>query len=256
VSLLFSDIRAFTTISEQLGPEEVAKFLNKYLTTMTRIITRRGGMLDKYIGDAIVAVFGAPLSDPEHARNACLAGVEMVETLGELRQNDEPPWSDLNIGVGINTGEATVGNMGSDYLFDYTAIGDNVNLASRLEGLNKFYRTHILIAEETYRRLGDDGIETRELDLIGVKGRSRSVRVYQVLAGQETLERAREATPIFKKGLEAYRRQQWDVAASEFEKALEVEEAGPFRIFLDRCRMLKEHPPGDDWDGCWRMDEK
>lgn len=255
VTLLFSDIRSFTTISEQMAPEDLAKFLNRYLTMMTRIITSRGGMLDKYIGDAIVAVFGAPLPNPEHARNACLAAVEMIETLDDLRREEEPPWRDLDIGIGINTGEATVGNMGSDYLFDYTAIGDNVNLASRLEGLNKFYRTHILISEETCRRAGD-GIEARELDLIGVKGRRGSVRVYQVLAGIGARERSRQATPVFRDALEAYRRCEWAYAATKFQEALAIEQGGPYRIFLDRCRTLQEHHPGPDWDGCWRMDEK
>jgi len=255
VTLLFADIRAFTTISERMAPEDVAKFLNKYLTTMTRIITHRGGMLDKYIGDAIVAVFGAPLPNPEHATDACLAAVEMIETLAKLRDTDEPPWANLDIGIGINTGEATVGNMGSDYLFDYTAIGDNVNLASRLEGLNKFYGTQILVTEGTMRRAGD-GIEARELDVIGVKGRSQSVRLFQVLAGTEVRERARESTPVFERGLEAYRRGEWDRAVEEFEKALSIEKSGPCRLFIERCRMLKAHPPGQVWDGCWRMDEK
>jgi adenylate cyclase len=222
---------------------------------MTQIVTRRGGMLDKYIGDAIVAVFGAPLPNPEHATAACLAAVEMIEKLEELREAEEPPWSHLNIGIGINTGEATVGNMGSDYLFDYTAIGDNVNLAARLEGLNKFYETQILVTEHTLSQAGDH-IETRELDLIAVKGRLSSVRVFQVLAGKRTTEGASVTTSAFEAGLEAYRRRRWDDAAAEFEKVLNIEGGGPARVLLNRCQLLKENPPDEDWDGSWRMEQK
>ena len=255
VSLLFADIRAFTTFSERLAPEEVARFLNKYLTLMTGVITHRGGMLDKYIGDAIVAVFGAPLPNYDHARDACLAAAEMIEKLEELRKSEESPWDMINIGIGINTGEATVGNMGSDYLFDYTAIGDNVNLASRLEGLNKFYGTQILVSETT-RRAAGGAIEARDLDRIGVKGRVGSVRIFQVLASVEARDRIARSAPVFEGALDAYRRGEWDRAISEFEKALDIEGPGPCRLFVSRCRFLKEHPPEGEWDGCWKMDEK
>ncbi len=255
VTLLFADIRSFTTMSERLPPEEVARFLNKYLTLMTDVITRRGGMLDKYIGDAIVAIFGAPLPNYDHARDACLAAVEMIEKLEELRASEEAPWNALDIGIGINTGEATVGNMGSDYLFDYTAIGDNVNLASRLEGLNKFYGTQILVSERT-RQAAGGAVSARELDLISVKGRVGSVRVHQLFAGEEARERAERSAPVFAGALTAYRRGDWDRAAVEFEKALDIEGSGPCRVFLGRCRIFKERPPEGEWDGCWRMDEK
>jgi adenylate cyclase len=212
-------------------------------------------MLDKYIGDAIVAVFGAPLPSPDHAKDACDAAVEMIQTLETMRKKGEPPWDTLDIGVGINTGEATVGNMGSDYLFDYTAIGDVVNLASRLEGLNKFYRTHILVSEATYRRTGD-GIPVRELDELGVKGRRGNVKVYQVLAEEGIREKVEQSAPVFESALDAYREGDWDRAISRFEEALGIEGSGPCRMFLERCRYLKQNPPEGEWDGSWRMDEK
>ena len=173
ITVLFTDIRGFTTMSEKLDPAALVQLLHDFLNPMSNIIINQGGTIDKYMGDAIMALFGAPLSQPDHPRLACRAALEMVASLAALNQEwaaqGRPP---LRVGVGVNTGPVAVGNMGSDRLFDYTAIGDNVNLGSRLEGLNKYYGTNILISQTTAEALGN-GFILRDLDLVKVKGKAQ-----------------------------------------------------------------------------------
>ena len=188
LTVLFSDLAGFTSISEKLSPEEVVTLLNLYLTAMTDIILASGGIIDKYEGDAIMAFWGAPVQEEDHAARACLAALENQARLATLRQElaqmGLPP---VYSRIGINTGEMIIGNLGSSQRFDFTVIGDSVNLASRLEGAGKEYGTSILISEETYRR-AREAVEVRELDLLQVKGKELPVRIYELLGKRGGLD--------------------------------------------------------------------
>jgi adenylate cyclase len=180
LTILFSDIRGFTSISEASEPEEVVEMLNEYLTRMVEILLRHGGTLDKFIGDAVMGFWNAPAFDPNHARHAVLCAIEMIEETARLRERWEGEGKPaLRIGIGVNTGDAVVGNIGSERVFGYTVIGDAVNLASRLEGKNKDYVTEIIISEFTLARIGD-GFETVYLDDVKVKGKANAVKIYEV----------------------------------------------------------------------------
>jgi adenylate cyclase len=181
MTVLFSDIRGFTTLSEKVEPEKLVSLLNEYFTAMTEVILQSGGVLDKFIGDAIMAFWGAPQEEPEHSRRACEAALAMMERLEILKKN----WvrrglPEINIGVGVNSGLMIVGNMGSEKRFDYTVIGDNVNLASRLEGLNKQYNTNIIISQFTYEKV-KDSFEAEFLDEVKVKGKDIAVKIYKLI---------------------------------------------------------------------------
>jgi len=185
LTVLFSDIRGFTTISEALTPEALVDHLNEYLQAMTDIVFKYNGTLDKYVGDEIMAFWGAPIPQEDHALLACKASVEMMEVLGQLNEK----WVSqgkprLDIGIGLNSGEMVVGNMGSHSRMDYTLMGDNVNLGARLEGTNKVYSTHIIISEFTYEHV-KDRIVARELDLIRVKGKELPVKIYELIEVKE-----------------------------------------------------------------------
>jgi adenylate cyclase len=182
LSVLFSDIRGFTSIAENLPPQELVNLLNEYLTAMTRKVFQYDGLLDKYIGDAIMAIFGAPLDQPDHARRACLTALEMIDELRKLQIKwKEEGRPEMNIGIGISSGDMVVGNMGSNMRFDYTVMGDMVNLGARLEGANKEYGTNIIISELTYEAVKDD-LWCRKLDWVRVKGKARPVMIYELLA--------------------------------------------------------------------------
>ena len=186
VTIFFSDIRGFTSLSEGLTPQELVSLINKYLSRMTDIIMDNQGTVDKYIGDAIMAFWGAPLDDPDHPFKACKASLEMITALKEINST-LPPDKQIDIGIGINTGIATIGNMGSTKKKNYTAMGDTVNLASRLEGVNKLFHTKIIISESTFKRVKDK-ILARELDLIRVKGKKQPVKIYEVIGFLEDYE--------------------------------------------------------------------
>ena len=258
LTVLFSDIRGFTTISERLTPEALADLLNEYLTPMTDIILSRRGLLDKYMGDAIMAVFGAPLFFPEHASVACLAAIEMSQQLKILqahwRERNIPP---LFVGVGLNTGEMSVGNMGSKQRFDYTVIGDHVNLGSRLEGTNKFYGTEIIVSEFT-RKAAGDGFLFRELDRLQVKGKNQGVTIFELLCTQaEATSFLRELCERFAEALAAYRNGNWDRAQKLFEGILAFHpEDKPSRLFLERVSHFRREPPPSDWVGVYEMKTK
>src|SRR5205823_2045576 len=182
ISVMFSDIRGFTTISEKLDAQDLAHFLNLYLSDMTRIVFDRHGTLDKYIGDAVMAFWGAPFEEPGHAVRACESSLDMMKRVGELQKQWEAEGKPrLDIGIGLNTGVASVGNMGSSLRYGYTALGDTVNLSSRLEGLNKDYGTHIIVNESTYNAVKDSDFIFRELDLIRVKGKLQPVTIYELV---------------------------------------------------------------------------
>jgi len=182
ITIFFSDIRGFTSISENLKPEELVNLLNDYLTEMTSIITKNEGLVDKFMGDAIMAFWGAPLDQPDHAELACKSSLEMMDKLKELQKKwKKEGIPSFDIGIGLNSGEAIVGNMGSSNRFDYTAMGDNVNIASRLEGLNKTYKTNIIISENTYK-LVKDKFEVKKLDSVTVKGKKKAITIYELLS--------------------------------------------------------------------------
>lgn len=258
LTVLFSDIRGFTSISEHMTPERLVKFLNEYLTKMTDIVFKYDGLLDKYMGDAIMAIWGAPLDQSDHPLRACYTALEMVEELRLLQQR----WATegmprMNIGIGINAGPMVVGNMGSERRFDYTVMGDSVNLGSRLEGLNKLYGTNIIISEMTYERVREE-ILGRELDLVRVKGKDQPVKIYELLSRRaKTLPEQKALAEEFQAALGEYRNRNWETARKIFQSILErYPEDGPARLYVERCQTLEKTPPPEDWDGVYTMTTK
>lgn len=246
LSILFSDIRGFTTVSESLTPPELVKLLNEYLSPMTRIVLDERGTLDKFIGDAVMALFNAPLDVPEHAAHACSTAVRMMEELKTLNIGfAERGMHTLDIGVGINTGPAVVGNMGADIRFDYTAIGDAVNLSSRLEGLNKYYGTHILVSEDTRNQVNDSRFIFREVDRVKVKGKHLPIVMYELMISNI------EILPSFESALEMYRSQDFSGAKLIFDELVSGCNDGPSRLYSGRCDEYLAAPPPVDWDGVY-----
>jgi adenylate cyclase len=258
LTVFFSDLAGFTSMSEKLTPEEVVTLLNRYLTAMTDIILASGGIIDKYEGDAIMAFWGAPLPQEDHAARGCLAALENQARLAELREEfirmGLPP---VFARIGINTGEMIIGNLGSSQRFDFTVIGDSVNLASRLEGAGKEYGTAILISEETYRQ-AQAAVEVRELDLLQVKGKQLPVRIYELVAKKGGLDPGQKrAYELFAQGLALYREQEWEEASRRLQQVLELNpEDGPAKTFIRRCQAYKANPPGPGWDGVHRLTTK
>jgi adenylate cyclase len=257
LTVLFSDIRGFTTISEKLTPEDLVRLLNEYLTAMTNLVFKYDGLLDKYMGDAIMAVYGAPLDQPDHAVRACRTALDMMEELKKLQKK----WADegrpaFNIGIGINSGDMVVGNMGSDMRFDYTVMGDMVNLGSRLEGINKEYGTNIIISEYTYAAI-KDALFCRELDSVRVKGKKLPVKIYELLGEKKDAEKWEKAVGLFEEGLSKYKQALWDEAIAAFRKVLEVrQDDAPAKLYISRCEELKKNPPEGPWDGVFTMTRK
>ncbi|HZR11444.1 MAG TPA: adenylate/guanylate cyclase domain-containing protein [Myxococcales bacterium] len=263
LTVLFSDIRGFTTISEKLSPVALVKLMNEYLSPMTDIVFRRRGTLDKYIGDAVMAFFGAPVQSVDHAANACDAALEMMETLERMRLKwrvEDPGLPEVDIGIGINSGPMVVGNMGSSQRFNYTVMGDNVNLASRLEGLNKEYGTHILVTGQTLAaaRKGEDAAYTaRELDSVRVKGKQDPVRLFEL---RRRGPPSTEELPLldgYAQGLALYRAGKFAEARLQFESLLErFPGDGPSALMLARCDRMQEKAPAAGWDGVFQMERK
>ncbi len=255
----FSDIKDFTTVSEKLSPEALITQLNEYLSAMTDIVLEYGGYLDKYEGDAVVAVFGVPVDQTDHAERACMAALDMQKVLVDLRKK----WSAekrpaFEARIGLNTGEMIAGNIGGKNRFDYTVIGDPVNLASRLEGANKIYGTKIMIGAETYGQ-AKEKIMARELDFIQVKGKLQPVRVYELVGrrGDRFDENLVTAFTHFARGLELYRLQEWHKAIGEFRRVLALNpNDGPAKEFLRRCDIFMQAPRPADWDGVFEMRTK
>ncbi|MCP5367138.1 MAG: response regulator [Hyphomicrobiales bacterium] len=259
VSVLFSDVRNFTSLAENLGARGTVTMLNAYFEDMVDVVFAHGGILDKYIGDAIMAVFGAPFAGPEDADNAVAVANGMQVALRAFNARyGQPGRQPIEIGVGVATGEVVVGNLGSTKRMEYTVIGDSVNLASRLEGANKFYGTRVLLSEQTVRSLTRPAA-VREIDLIAVRGQDRPVAVFQALGHHtaETFPNMDTVVAAYDAGLALYRRRDWRAAMDRFQAALDAcPDDRPSRIHLDRCRLNMETPPPDDWDGVWRMTHK
>ncbi len=258
ISVMFSDIRGFTTISEQLDAQELANLLNGYLGDMTRIVFRNQGTLDKYIGDAVMAFWGAPFEEPGHGVRACRSALQMMQRLGEMQKEWKAKgYPHLDIGLGINTGIASVGNMGSDLRYGYTAMGDSVNLASRLEGLNKEYGTHIILSESAYNGSRAPDFLFRELDLIRVKGKLQPVTIFELVAFREGARDVFDLIELFGKGRACYKRRDWRQAQGYFEKVLQRWPGdGPAKVFYQRCEEYLLEEPASDWDGVYVMKHK
>ncbi len=252
LSVLFSDIRGFSLFPERLDPQQLSAFLNEYLTPMTDLVMEAGGLLDKYIGDAVMAVFGAPLEQSDHAARACRTALAMQQRLATLNQT----WvarglPRIAIGIGVSSGPMSVGNMGSQRRFDYTVVGDTVNLGARLEALTKEYGAHILVGERVCEQAGDAFV-FRELDLVRLKGKDRSVRVYELLGERGTAVAADVAR--FDAALAAYRERRFDEAEAGFAAAAAAcETDAPARVFAERARRLRATPPPEDWDGVYEQ---
>ncbi|MBU1261357.1 adenylate/guanylate cyclase domain-containing protein [bacterium] len=255
LSVLFSDICGFTSMSERLSPEEVVSLLNEYFTAMNEIIFRNDGTLDKFIGDAIMVIYGAPMVYPEHAQKAVITALEMRKKLKGLQEAwKEKGGEVIDIGIGINTGEIVVGNIGSNIQTNYTVIGDEVNLASRLEGLTRNYPdVGIIISKATYNDIKDI-VVARELDVIRVKGKLKPVVIYEPLGliGEVDAEKIRLVN-IFLSGLMLYRAKRWKEAGKIFESILSD---GPARMYYTRCQEYIAMPPRDDWDGVYTYKTK
>jgi adenylate cyclase len=250
LSVLFSDIRDFTSISEGLDAAELSDLINQYLTPMTRIVHLSKGTIDKYIGDAIMAFWGAPLRDSHHAARAVGAGIDMLNALGSLNEDfKKKGWPHISIGIGINTGPMNVGNMGSEFRQAYTVMGDAVNLGSRLEGLTKSYGVAFIVSEFT--RWAAPEFFYRELDRVRVKGKAEPVTIYEPLGMKDQLKaQVIDDAKLFENALRYYRDQKWD----EAEKILrELHLLEPhsflFKLYLERVEIFRQDPPGDDWDG-------
>jgi len=257
MSVMFSDIRGFTSISEAMSASEITTLLNEYLTAMTEIVITHRGTVDKFIGDAVMALWGAPLDDAEHAANATLAALEMIRVLDELRphwvKQGYPP---LHIGIGINSGEMHVGNMGSSTRFDYTVIGDNVNLASRLEGLTKAYGASIIIAESTRQLLGDRFCVCL-LDRVRVKGKTLPVAIYEPLGEVALVEPAvRQQVQRFEYALELYFQQKFSAAYAEFASLHSETPRQLYEMYCQRSEAYLQTPPPSAWDGAFTFTTK
>jgi adenylate cyclase len=248
VTVLFTDVRSFTTISERKTPQELVHFLNAYLTRASHVVEQNGGVVDKYIGDAVMAIFGAPIRGEGDAERAVRAGVQMVET---LRRMEEAP----AIGVGINTGRVVAGNMGSKSRLNYTVIGDEVNLASRLEGLTKAYGVEVIVSEST--REACPGWAFRELDRVRVKGKDRPVRIFEPLSESGRLSDAwKERLARHEEGLAHYRAGRLDEALAAFEAAARDEDRRLYGFYRARIEQLRTEGLPRDWDGTTVFDEK
>jgi class 3 adenylate cyclase len=255
VSVLFSDLAGFTAMSEGMSPEEVVTLMNRYLSAMTKIIEDHGGFVDKYIGDAIIAVFGAPVDDPNHARHAIEAALASQERLASLQPElGLPPGRDLVARIGVNSGSVLIGNIGGEKRFNYTVMGDTVNLAARLEGVNKLYGTRVLTSGETAKRCRKT-LDFREIDRVRVSGRSEPVVLFEPISstGRDPMTEP-ELRTGFTTGMAAFRTGDYSIALAAFEKLAAADPVA--NKMAARCRELIDEPPPEDWDGVRDLDRK
>jgi adenylate cyclase len=257
MTVLFSDVRGFTSISEGMDPKQLTQLMNALLTPMTRVIHKNRGTIDKYMGDAIMSFWGAPLADSEHARHALYAAMEMMDEL-KIMQEDfkQRGWPAVNIGIGLNTGDMNVGNMGSEFRMAYTVLGDAVNLGSRLEGLTKRYGVNIIVSETTKNAIPE--FVFRELDLVRVKGKNEPVAIFEPVGHKNDLEKSvTSELTAYKKALMNFRAQSWDKAELDF---FNLNRANPDRLlyqeYMDRIAIYRKEPPGENWDGVFTHTSK
>lgn len=258
MTAFFSDVAGFSSISEKLTPEELVQLLNEYLTAMCDIIAKYDGTVDKFEGDAIIAFWGAPLDQPDHAKLACYACIDMAKHMiamrEELKASGRPR---MTVRMGVNSGPMVVGNMGSAQRMDYTIMGDAVNLAARLEGANKFYDSGTMISDATYRQV-EPFIDARELDTVRVVGKKEPITIYQLLDRKDMVSGPQlELMKQYKHAHDAYKSKDFTEALKRFEKTLELDkEDGPTLTYVDRCKEYLENPPPADWDGVFQFTSK
>ena len=259
LSVIFTDLAGFTTISEKLEPEQLTELMNEYLDEMTRILFKFGGTLDKYIGDAIMGFWNHPRPQPDHAQRATECAMAMQVKLAELREK----WlkrglPKVEVRAGINAAVCMVGFIGSEIQMNFTCLGDGVNLASRLEGANKAYGTYIMISDSVHKQIDRDLISTRFLDYLTVKGKLKPIEVFEV-RGYRRDESAAwlEAEPIYQRALEKYLARNWNEAIESFENVLKLCPGdGPTEMYIERCQHFKLTPPPEDWDGSYSLKTK
>ena len=257
MTVLFTDVRGFTTISEGLDPKALSLLMNEFLTPLTEVIYKHRGTIDKYMGDCIMAFWGAPLADAGHARNGVIAGLEMQRRLKEMQpQFKAHNWPEIRIGVGLNTGRMSVGNMGSRIRLAYTVMGDAVNLASRLEGITKEYGTDIIVGEDTKAAVPD--VVFREIDRVRVKGKDTAVAIYEPLGVDgEVPKHVRDQVELFHDALRLYRQQDWNMAE---QRLRELKNVSPterlYDTFIERIEFLRANAPGAGWDGAFTFQTK
>jgi class 3 adenylate cyclase len=264
MTVMFCDMKGFTGLSEGMTPQGLVKVMNRYLSTMSEPIRAQQGIIDKYIGDAIMAYWGPPFTDEaDEARLACLAAIDMMDRIGGLRKElpellgvrSIPTECDLRIGIA--TGEALVGSIGSEFMMSFTVMGDTVNLASRLESANKFYGTRCLVSQATIAAAAQ-AVEAREIDRLVVAGQTRPQIVFEIMGrGGELSAEQIALRAHYSDGLAAYRARHWDEATSALKAALAAAPGdGPCMVLLTRVESLRDNPPPADWDGSWRLDQK
>ena len=259
LTILFSDVRGFTTISESLDAKTLSEFINAFLTPFTKVIYDHRGTIDKYMGDCIMAFWGAPIHDADHARQGVVSAFEMLKAMEQLNTEFiKRNWPPIKVGIGLNSGRVSVGNMGSEIRLAYTVMGDAVNLASRLESITKEYGAAIIIGEETRTQLPD--LVAREVDKVRVKGKDIPVQIYEPLGFVGSVSEAQlKALALFEKALQAYRQQAWDSAQAQFEELLKHHGSTGevlYPLYLERIAFLRDNPPGEHWDGSFTYTKK
>jgi adenylate cyclase len=259
LTILFSDVRGFTTISENLDAKTLSEFINAFLTPFTKVIYKNRGTIDKYMGDCIMAFWGAPIKDKDHARHGLISAFEMLKAMEALNEEfKQRGWPPIKVGIGLNSGKVNVGNMGSEIRLAYTVMGDAVNLASRLEGITKEYGAAIIIGEETRKQMPD--LIAREVDKVRVKGKDIAVTIYEPLGFEGQVNAAAlTVLPQFENALKAYREQDWEEAENRFKNLLQNHrDTGEvlYELYLERIQFLRDNPPGDQWDGAFTFTKK
>lgn len=257
LTVMFSDLRGFTTLSEKLEPEVLSQFLNTYFTKMTEEVFKAHGTLDKFIGDAVMAFFGAPISFKNNTENACRCALNSLKRLDELNLDFQAKgFPRLDMGIGLNTGDMSVGNMGSDTLQSYTVLGDAVNLASRLESLNKDYGSHIIVGEETFKETQTLFI-FRELDLVRVKGKQNAVPIYELIGDLSEKTKWSDWLEVYSQARELFKNRQFEEAIALYKKCIQMNlNDKTSEVFIGRCLSLIQNPPASDWDGVYTFEHK
>lgn len=257
MTVMFSDIRGFTSISEKIDPEELVHFLNDYLTAATQVIFDHQGAVDKYLGDAIMALWNAPVDDHQHALNSCISALAIIDVLNEFNKHTDDHIPELRIGIGVNTGDMVVGNMGSELRFDYTVMGDNVNLSSRLEGLTKQYKVSIILGEGTIKELNNTNpkhkLSIRHLDTVTVKGKLKPIKIYQLIHKGEISD-AESVTKPYEDALADYLAGRFTQAQKKFSKVHKQFSDPTSKLMADRCARLNS--ASAEWPGYWKWDVK